>query len=424
MFVLMSFSLILYGSIVKADSKNDALKAYSEYLRSNRIASLDEGFGDWPAYFRSDQVKFAIVYLDNNSVPELFITSLNQRIGYEYDALVFTYRNGRIERYEDFATTVGLGPTLPLTYYKKTGIIKYNGIYGETFYENLTNGKVKGIGVYSNYSGKKKYYIWTTNKYVSKSSFDKYIKNCTKRKKGTKLVFYDNTVENRRKFLKETTSSVVVKPSVTPKISISYNINGGSCNFYSSTTPTNSSVTWSSSNPNVATVVNGEVIAKSAGTAVIKASMRYNGIDYTASKTVVVNNKIEYGNWGAWSAWSRDWVEGSDTREVNTQTVYGYYYYQCPHCGYHSYSWDKCRPTWPGWGGCGNYIGQEYGHQIFNTVSWSSANLKDCGGTGKYYTDSISGGRWYKWDDGSGPWTGYRYRDRSKYVSAVISSIY
>lgn len=123
-----------------------------------------------------------------------------------------------------------------------------------------------------------------------------------------------------------------------------------------------------------------------------------------------------YGPWGGWSSWGIDAIGGSDTRNVETATVYGYYYYLCQYCGNHSYSWDICRPAWSGWSGCGRPTGKAANQAVmlFTTVAFANAGLKDCGGTGKYYTDNFAGGRWYQWQ---GPYTGYRYQDRSKTVT-------
>ena len=121
-----------------------------------------------------------------------------------------------------------------------------------------------------------------------------------------------------------------------------------------------------------------------------------------------------YGNWGNWSGWITDWVGGSDTREVQPGTLYGYYYYLCPSCGAHMHVYSSCY-TWAG--GCGkstmnsgSFVG------TWSPVSWDSAGLYNFHSTGKYATDSIGGGRWFKWADQS-PKTGYRYRDRSKTIT-------
>lgn len=56
------------------------------------------------------------------------------------------------------------------------------------------------------------------------------------------------------------------------------------------TVPANRTVSWSSSDPSVATVSNGQVTAVSPGTTVITASMAYNGAVYSDSCTVTVEH--------------------------------------------------------------------------------------------------------------------------------------
>ena len=65
-------------------------------------------------------------------------------------------------------------------------------------------------------------------------------------------------------------------------------ISGESQNLTASTTPSGHSVTWSSSNTNVATVSGGRVTAVSGGSATITAEINYNGRSYTATCRVTV----------------------------------------------------------------------------------------------------------------------------------------
>ena len=120
-----------------------------------------------------------------------------------------------------------------------------------------------------------------------------------------------------------------------------------------------------------------------------------------------------YGSWGGWSAWQTDAVGGSDTREVQTSTVYGYYYFLCSACGAHMHGWPTCY-TWAN--GCGGANTVSEGVMMWSTTSWSSAGVYEFHGTGKYATDSLGGGRWFKYAEGGTP-TGYRYRDRSKTIT-------
>lgn len=124
-------------------------------------------------------------------------------------------------------------------------------------------------------------------------------------------------------------------------------------------------------------------------------------------------SSTSYGSWGSWSDWTVNSVGGSDTREVRTAQVYGYYYFRCPNCGAHSHDAYHCY-TWND--GCG-YSGNLTWAQMWSTTSWNSAGLVDPHGTSKPYTDNLGGGRWYKYPESGSPKTGYSYRDRSKTIT-------
>lgn len=151
-----------------------------------------------------------------------------------------------------------------------------------------------------------------------------------------------------------------------------------------------------------------------------KVQYRYADKQTTTSTNSSMNgwtrtgSTTQYGSYGGWSAWQREAVGGSDTRQVETNTIYGYYYFRCPNCGAHMHVYTSCY-KWAGGCGASNMtIGN--GIVMFSTTPWSSAGLYEFHGTGRYATDSLGGGRWFKWVDSSVPCTGYRYRDRSKTV--------
>lgn len=125
--------------------------------------------------------------------------------------------------------------------------------------------------------------------------------------------------------------------------------------------------------------------------------------------------KTVYGSWGSWGSWTTSRQSSSDTKEEQSKTVYGYYYYRCPRCGAHMHVHDFGCIGWAD--GCG-YSGslKAYWVEMWSDTPWSNAGLKEFHGTGKYYTDSLSGGRWFQWNDNGTPRTGYRYRTRSKTV--------
>ena len=70
--------------------------------------------------------------------------------------------------------------------------------------------------------------------------------------------------------------------------------------------------------------------------------------------------------------------------------------------------------TWAGGCGRSNMTAGNWVEAWFPT-SWSAAGVYEFHGTGKYATDNLSGGRWFKWDNST--CTGYRSRTRSKTVN-------
>ena len=122
--------------------------------------------------------------------------------------------------------------------------------------------------------------------------------------------------------------------------------------------------------------------------------------------------------YGTWSDWQDAPISASNTREVETRTVYGYYYFACPGCGNHVHVWDYGDPSWCG--GCG-YAGsiQSGWHSVFTTQYYDynnpAATLNDWLGTGRYYYEDSNYGRLFAWIDSGNPapqgMTQYRYRD-------------
>lgn len=152
-----------------------------------------------------------------------------------------------------------------------------------------------------------------------------------------------------------------------------------------------------------------------------KTQYRYSDKSTTTSTSSSLSgwtqsgSNTSYGNWGSWSSWQTSAISGSDTKEVQTSTVYGYYYFRCPSCGAHMHGYPTCY-TWAG--GCGR-SSMNSGHfeAMWSTTSWNNAGLYEFHGTGKYATDNLGGGRWFKWSDNGTARTGYRYRTRSKTIT-------
>ena len=119
------------------------------------------------------------------------------------------------------------------------------------------------------------------------------------------------------------------------------------------------------------------------------------------------DTKQIWGDYGSWSGWQKDYVASNDATQVETATVYGWYYFRCSNCGAHMHGYGTC---WKWAGGCGAATDSSGWTSMYDPTPWSNAS--DWHGTGKYAA-IINGERWFRWDD-HGATTGYRYRTRTQ----------
>lgn len=158
---------------------------------------------------------------------------------------------------------------------------------------------------------------------------------------------------------------------------------------------------------------------------IINIKYSYDLTSYTQSSASSMNGWLKdtskgtdgvstsYGAWGSWSAWNKGSApSATDTKQVESKTVYNYYHFKCPNCGNYSH-WSLQCYTWAG--GCGKTYSNMGGYeQIWSDVSTSSGT-QNWQGTGKIKV-VINGVTWfYRSEGGSG--AGYRTRTRSKTVT-------
>ena len=121
----------------------------------------------------------------------------------------------------------------------------------------------------------------------------------------------------------------------------------------------------------------------------------------------------QWGPYGAWSQWSGTAVTASDSVQVETATIYGYYHYTCTNCGKRWPAYGSC---WTKAGGCGAKTTDNFTF-FWSDVSWDAVNFQywnyDSIMSGKYYTNYFDDGVWYKWTNNGQPKTGYRHRSRN-----------
>ena len=149
-----------------------------------------------------------------------------------------------------------------------------------------------------------------------------------------------------------------------------------------------------------------------------KTQYRYKDKIYTTSTSsslsgwTLYDQKTEWGDYGSWSSWSDAAVSGSDSRQVETASMYRYYTFICPHCGAripYQLSGTDYGICYSEFGGCGATSG---------SVGYSIVYLSNPPSDATYWKYNkrylFSGGlRWFI-NTGDDPVTVYRYRDRSQ----------
>ena len=173
---MMIMCMLISVPVSAASLKSQAKKAYNTYMAG-----------------KHPNLKFALIYLDNNSVPELVVN----------DGTIYTYKksSGVSLLQDDYEFDYK-------KYYKKQGVI-YSEIiagaimdYDVFYYQRVSKGKLVHICRQEHYKSGKWIYYNPSFKKISKSKCNKQIKKYTGKKKATKLKYYLNTASKRAKYLK------------------------------------------------------------------------------------------------------------------------------------------------------------------------------------------------------------------------------
>lgn len=186
---------------VKAASKKEkALQAYDAMLSKS---SFDVKLDVSVVKYQTINCSFAIANIDKNSIPELIVKDFmdtDHAMGY---GVVFTYKNGKVKQ------IAALSLNEFLKYYKKKGVVidSYSGMgFSEQSYKKVINERLKSFAStsknFGNPGSKKRQYYDANYKRITKSRFNKLIKKYVKSAKPTKVNFIDNSVENRKVYLK------------------------------------------------------------------------------------------------------------------------------------------------------------------------------------------------------------------------------
>lgn len=192
MSLILVIGLLVPGHTVQAASKkSQALAAYRSFLTQKSI--------NWNgAQNKVDPAdcKFSMIYVDNNSVPELLLLAggkASNHVAGFYS--LYTFKNGKVVH----IATARDG----FCYYKKKGVfVTYTALQGEyVSYLKLAKGasavKLRSKTYYST-----DYYKGNSETKISKKTFKSELKKLVGSKKLTAPKFYENTAVNRTKYLK------------------------------------------------------------------------------------------------------------------------------------------------------------------------------------------------------------------------------
>lgn len=199
--LLFCVSLLIPSADAQAAStKSKAIKAYKKFLTQDTIRWGND------TYYTAVPTKnctFSLVYIDNNSVPELVVKN-NQDITHVAGfGVVYTYKNGKVQ------TVNNIQLDGKFYYYKKKGIFltSYCAM-GQSCYTycKLNKGKSTAkLGKQTDLDTKVKTYYKCTSTGttdISKAKFNSSLKKLVGSKKKSTAAFHKNTKANRKKYLK------------------------------------------------------------------------------------------------------------------------------------------------------------------------------------------------------------------------------
>lgn len=188
--MMLTMLLCLSNAEVQAASAQDkALSAYNKLLSQKTLT--------WSKNLKvpTSKCKFALLYVDNNSIPELFIDAggagTNHVSGFYK---LYTFYNGKVKEVCTIRDS--------FSYYRKKGVFRTaTYLHGEyisyyAFYSGKASLRLRSESYYSSS------YYDRYGKKISKTAFNKKLKSAIGTSKPTSFTCKPNTKTNRTKYLK------------------------------------------------------------------------------------------------------------------------------------------------------------------------------------------------------------------------------
>ena len=204
--MLLALTIVMLAPAARgfaATPKQEALNAYNRWLSGTKVQVMPKGFGSLCDRVSSSQVRFAIAYINNDSIPELIVQATDDES--QTFQSILTYRNGKIVRI--YHTHVYIG--LIKGYYSRTGMFLKQNNYskgkGSKYLMLGTAGVTERLGILSSVTPTIYTYIAKNGKSVSlrnHTEFKNKLLAFTKGKDLTSVKFYRNTAANRKNILK------------------------------------------------------------------------------------------------------------------------------------------------------------------------------------------------------------------------------
>ena len=202
--ILLAVTIAVMVPVVSgfaATPKQEALNAYNRWLSGAKAQVMPKGFdeldGELYTPTPASQTRFAIAYINNDSIPELIVQTSDG----VYQSIL-TYRNGKIVRIDSSHYITGLTKG----YYSKTGVfVNLSKYFGYKYYIMGTSGITERLGILTSVTPKEYYYYAKNGKSISLKNHTELrnkLMTFTKGKALTPVKYYANNAANRKNVLR------------------------------------------------------------------------------------------------------------------------------------------------------------------------------------------------------------------------------